>query len=67
MSQVEFAVYQPPRPGLPFLAIEILADGTVNATPYESQGEADAHGKLVTRTLKEGSEDDRSGLGTLLP
>ena len=66
MTQVEFAVYQPPRPGLPFLAVEMSADGSISATPYESQAEADAHQKLVTHTLSEG-DDGRSGLGTLLP
>ena len=66
MAEVEFAVYPPPRAGLPFLAVEMLTDGSIIATAYESQGEADAHERLATKTVGAG-DDERSGLGKLLP
>ena len=68
MTPVQFAVYAPPRPELPFLAVEILADGSVAATPYESQAEAEAHESLAARSVKAGPDDEGSStLGALLP
>ena len=66
MAEVQFIVYRPPRDGLPFLAVEMLADGGINATPYESEAEAERHRTMAMKTIAEGKEGE-SGLDRLLP
>jgi len=42
-TQVTFAVYVPPKAGLPFLAVMISLDGTVSAVPFPTLIAAEAH------------------------
>jgi|HubBroStandDraft_6_1064221.scaffolds.fasta_scaffold1696228_1 hypothetical protein len=38
-----FVVYDPPKPGLPFLAVMIMPNGEVIAVPFNTAAEAEHH------------------------
>jgi hypothetical protein len=50
-TQVIFAVYTPPRAGLPFLAVMISLDGSVSTVPYPTLAEAEAHNQHHAQEL----------------
>jgi hypothetical protein len=50
-TQVIFAVYVPPQPGLPFLAVMVSLDGSVSAVPYPTLAEAEAHNQHHAQEL----------------
>ena len=43
MAGITFAVYDPPKPGLPYLAVAIFANGEVSAVAYKTAAEAETH------------------------
>lgn len=42
-TSITMVVYDPPKPGLPYLAVMIAPDGKVSAVGYASAAEAEAH------------------------
>jgi hypothetical protein len=50
-TQVTFAVYVPPKAGLPFLAVTISHDGTVSAVPFHTLIAAEAHNNYRAQEL----------------
>jgi len=50
-TQVTFAVYVPPKAGLPFLAVTISHDGTVSAVPFQTLIAAEAHNNYRAQEL----------------
>jgi L-2-hydroxyglutarate oxidase LhgO len=50
-DDVTFVVYNPPTPGLPFLAVMITPDGEVTATPYDTATEAEAYNRHFAAEL----------------
>ena len=60
-DQFIFRVYDPPKAGLPFLAVMITHDGEVTATPYDTAAEAQVHSNHYAAELHKrlhGGEDD---------
>jgi hypothetical protein len=51
-TQVTFAVYVPPKAGLPFLAVTISHDGTVSALPFHTLIAAEAHNNYRAQEAK---------------
>jgi hypothetical protein len=49
--QMTFAVYLPPKAGLPFLAVTISLDGTVSAIPFSTLIAAEAHNHFHAQEL----------------
>jgi hypothetical protein len=49
-----FAVYEPPREGLPYLAVMHLPDGTISAAPCPTREEAEA---VTSRILSKVGSD----------
>jgi len=41
MAGITFAVYDPPKPGLPYLAVAIFTNGEVSAVGYKTAAEAE--------------------------
>jgi len=50
-TQVTFAVYVPPKAGLPFLAVTISHDGTVSAVPFHTLIAAEAQNNYRAQEL----------------
>jgi hypothetical protein len=42
-DDIIMTVYDPPKPGFPFLAVAIFPDGEAIATPYPTAAEAERH------------------------
>jgi hypothetical protein len=51
-TQMIFAVYAPPKVGLPFLAVTISLDGTVSAIPFSTLMAAEAHNNYRAQEAK---------------
>ena len=43
MAGITFAVYDPPKPGLPYLAVAIFTNDEVSAVAYKTAAEAETH------------------------
>ncbi len=43
MGGVTFVVYDPPKAGLPYLAVVIAPSGEIAAVPYKTAAEAEEH------------------------
>ena len=56
MKSTLYAVYAPPNPGLPYLAITLLPDGRVLARQFDSSKDASAY----IRELSAGGARDPS-------
>jgi hypothetical protein len=53
MRKITFAVYSPPKEGLPYLSAVIVPTGAVAAVAYQTAAEAEDHNlKLAMETAK---------------
>ena len=53
MRKITFAVYNPPKEGLPYLSAVIASTGAVAAVAYQTAAEAEDHNlKLALETAK---------------
>jgi hypothetical protein len=53
MRKITFAVYNPPKEGLPYLSTVIMPTGAVAAVAYQTAAEAEDHNlKLAMETAK---------------
>jgi hypothetical protein len=53
MRKITFAVYNPPKEGLPYLSAIIAPTGAVAAVAYQTAAEAEAHNlKLAIETAR---------------
>jgi hypothetical protein len=57
MRKITFAVYNPPKEGLPYLAAIIAPNGAVAAVAYQTAAEAEIHNlKIAMETARGGVE-----------
>ena len=53
MRKITFAVYNPPKDGLPYLSTVIMPTGAVAAVAYQTAAEAETHSlKLAMETAR---------------
>ena len=56
MRKITFAVYNPPREGLPYLAAIIAPTGAVAAVAYQTAAEAEIHNLKIAMETARGVE-----------
>jgi hypothetical protein len=59
-AQMTFAVYVPPKVGLPFLAVTISLDGTVSAVPFPTLIAAEGHNHYHAQELAKRHQGEHS-------
>ena len=53
MRKITFAVYDPPKEGLPYLAVIIAPNGAFSAVTFQTAAEAETHNlKLAMETAR---------------
>ena len=56
MRKITFAVYSPPKEGLPYLAVIIAPSGAVAAVSYQTAAEAETHNLKIATEIARGVE-----------
>jgi hypothetical protein len=56
MRKITFAVYNPPKEGLPYLAAVIAPTGAVAAVAYHTAAEAETHNQKLAMEIARGVE-----------
>jgi hypothetical protein len=57
MAGITFAVYDPPKPGLPYLAVAIFTtNGEVSAVAYKTAAEAEMHNSKHATGIAKGPD-----------
>jgi hypothetical protein len=56
MRKITFAVYNPPKEDLPYLAVIIAPNGAVAAVSYQTAAEAETHNLKIATEIARGVE-----------
>jgi hypothetical protein len=56
MAGITFAVYDPPKTGLPYLAVAIFTNGEVSAVAYKTATEAEMHNTKHATGIAQGPD-----------
>jgi len=56
MRKITFAVYNPPKEDLPYLAVIIAPNGAVAAVSYQTAAEAETHSLKLAMEIARGVE-----------